>query len=127
MEFWKFMPEDQEDIMEFEFNLNLRTRDRKVVLTTGISQGLDLRILFSVVSELKEREILMGADIEKFQEFYLQETGMRNNHSDQVITLPCQIEPVIIYVSIEEYEGEYCWIVMYEDEYEEVVKWNISA
>lgn len=118
MEFWKFMSEDQED-MEFGFSFNLRTRERKVMLTSGISRELDLRVLFSIVYELKEREILKGTDIEKFQEFHVQGRILKNNHSNRVISLPCQIEPVVIYASIEEHEGEYCWIVMYEDEDEE--------
>ncbi|MGL4567999.1 MAG: hypothetical protein ACRCU6_05670 [Fusobacteriaceae bacterium] len=124
MEFWKRITEDQVDI---DFDFNLRTRDRKVVLTARVSHELDLRVLFPIVSELKERELLLGQDIEKFQEFYINGFKMKNKLSEQIITLYCQIESVTIYASMEESEGEDHWILMYEDEYEEVVKWNISA
>ena len=113
--------------MDFDFELNLKTRDKRVLLTAGIKEKLDLRVLFSIVSLLKEREIEKGSDIEEFQEFQILGDKMENNHSRTLIVLPCQIESAVIYASIEVADGEKYWVIMYEDEFEGVVRWNICA
>lgn len=110
-----------------DFNLNLRTRDRKVMLTVGINTELDPRILFSVISMLKEREIQKGKEVEGFHEFKIMNDRMKYLYGEKLIKLPCRTEPVIIYALREEDEEEEIWVLMLEDEYDSIMRWDIGA
>lgn len=126
MKLWKFRDENNDE-MEVDFNFNLKIGERRVVLSSEISSGLDLRILFSVLAVLKDMESKRELDIEELHEFEIENGIMKYSHSEEAINLPCRIEPVIINTLIEKKDGEEFWRVIYKNEYEELKKWNISA
>lgn len=123
MNLFKFRIDKQENI-DFDFEMEFKIKDKKVLLTPEIKSKLDLRILFKILSTLEEKD---EKDFEKVQEFQIYGNIMKLENSEEEVIIPCRIEPTRIKAIVEKYEDLDCWKIMYSYESEEGTRCHLYA